>query len=1122
MTTPFGYYAGQEGLTGPRGPAGPNGADGNGIASINIIDNLDGTTSVSYTMDDTTILGPFNSSLLSDNLIATSVETSGFIKTPNLKTGGTTYSLPEDGTTGQILKTDGAGNLDWIANQQDVIAVNASSGLISGGVLSIGTPNTTFSISDGKGYIIDDLQDPPTITPITWTGKTNIPVTNIATQLITFVSLDLIGDVIQQSSRWSPQKSRTCILLGVIVHTDLATVTDVNQEQVNILAPISQLRDLYETLGFINSGNILSANGANLSIDKSSGVISGFGLNYSNNSQDPNNLILPAKPLATFQLRLSDGTNITEGTILDTVNYESAPGVYSALSNNKYQVFRFYSFVSNNLKCQPGQKTYATAQEAISDIPNTSFITEPSFSSNGMLIAYVVVQKSETNLQNATFVSSGKFQGSVLETGGGVLPTLQSAYDNSALGEIIIDSVKPFEIQSASSNTQMLVLKSDTDEISLDARQITLSVQGPLNSSKFRVLKGTDTGDPVLSVSTLNDTVSAIKLETNTLISQGSTYTLPADGSTNQVLTTNGSGTLSWSSKTSVPTVSLQATYDASASPKTMDISAGDLILSSGIVYVPQLNPETDNNGSNCILIKTSDSLKSKFINHISEVSSTNSGSIYSHQNHHTFVSMHGDEFKIMYSDEVSDTPTIFSATDLIKIDAPTKSTSLFGRLLMTGQDIGTSGLKLNNIYASGIFIDDITITNDLLPIDATSNIGSTTKIFNSIHTSSIVNTSDITISNNLVPSSTYSLGLVGTPWTNTYSTNINSTTITNTGTINSGHILPISNNTYDLGSVASRYGNVFATTGEFYKISHPDASVPGNHAIQINGTTDYDLWLNYRSGGGLPRGRCGCIFSHLSTTHYFLHNNDGILNIAYSAEDDDEPDIDNATTILQLTTAGLLKVDDLQVDTLTGKTASTVSPSCNFNPLTKDAHTLGTSGTAWLSGYATSFYTTNTYADHVRSKTSTQIKFYDHIVPDADASINLGSDGLLAFNRVYAFGTLTSSDRRLKNTITPLDVGKTELMALKPVKYLWNREPKQTKFTYGLIAQDVQELLTDSCMVSGKDRLSLDYNQIIPLLVKTVQDQQKIIDIQNTDLIYLKHSMAKLTRMVEELNDRM
>jgi hypothetical protein len=360
------------------------------------------------------------------------------------------------GASGQILSNNGAGVLSWetrgdfkadgsVAMTGDLDlggndlknvnlindiprGTNLSGGVLEGGVLSIGTPNTTFSISDGRGVLI--AGDPlgtgaMTQTNVTWSGKSNVAVTNIATQLITYVCINAAGNVEQKSARPSNADRRNaCIFLGVVVHVNNLNVDAVNNEQDYSAHPLSQLRDLSAAIGFINiSGNELSAALPNdLSIIKSVGTMYAIGSNYNNSPDDPNTITLPALNTDTgdvFQYRLSNGTNVVTQALVDPELYDNG-STTAAVPTNKWTIQRFYSFTSNNLKAQYGQTIYNSKGEALDRIFTDPFVTETSIAGNGLFISYLVVQQGSINLQDAVFVKVGKFGSAGIGSGGDV------------------------------------------------------------------------------------------------------------------------------------------------------------------------------------------------------------------------------------------------------------------------------------------------------------------------------------------------------------------------------------------------------------------------------------------------------------------------------------------------------------------------------------------------------------------------------------------------------------------------------------------------------------------------------------------------------------------------------
>ncbi|NIP28199.1 MAG: hypothetical protein GWO38_31410, partial [Phycisphaerae bacterium] len=151
-----------------------------------------------------------------------------------------------------------------------------STGLNYGGELSVNSSDpSTFDISAGQAVIVNSYDDPenPTFTFVEWGVNVGIAVTDIATQILTFVKVDINGDFLQEPDTNGLEEHRDKAELGLLVHTDNATIEKV--------APLPQwnrdtslsLTDLTESLGTIGLfGNAYSPNGANLRINKDLGL----------------------------------------------------------------------------------------------------------------------------------------------------------------------------------------------------------------------------------------------------------------------------------------------------------------------------------------------------------------------------------------------------------------------------------------------------------------------------------------------------------------------------------------------------------------------------------------------------------------------------------------------------------------------------------------------------------------------------------------------------------------------------------------------------------------------------------------------------------------------------------
>jgi len=353
-----------------------------------------------------------------------------------------TGTIPDDSPF--MIPSTGGG---WIKYGVDGKKINysLSTGVVAGGTLTVGIPNTTFSISDGFGYIVDSYTDPenPTVKKIEWSGLSNIAVDNLASQNITFVSIDENGDVVQQSARWSDAEKKTLIVLGVVVHVNRLNVDTTNNEHNPLIGPAGQVGDLLEGLGFLNlDGNVFSPNGANMSIDKSAGIMMGHGINFYNNPKIPHKLTLAGLTDIFFQYIYSDGSNDATTNIIDPDNLDDGAGGLTPVSVNKWSIQRIYSFTSNNVKIQRGVEEFGSKEAAIAGIATEAFVTEPSIAANGLLRGFIIMQEGTTNLTTqATFIQASKFQ-TIGGSSTGVATTLQSAYDNSTDPEITTDATR--------------------------------------------------------------------------------------------------------------------------------------------------------------------------------------------------------------------------------------------------------------------------------------------------------------------------------------------------------------------------------------------------------------------------------------------------------------------------------------------------------------------------------------------------------------------------------------------------------------------------------------------------------------------------------------------------------
>jgi hypothetical protein len=141
------------------------------------------------------------------------------------------------------------------------------------------------------------------------------------------------------------------------------------------------------------------------------------------------------------------------------------------------------------------------------------------------------------------------------------------------------------------------------------------------------------------------------------------------------------------------------------------------------------------------------------------------------------------------------------------------------------------------------------------------------------------------------------------------------------------------------------------------------------------------------------------------------------------------------------------------------------------------------------------------------------------NVYPWADNLYSLG----LSTNRwsvVYsAGGVVTTSDIRMKSNIQDLDYGLESIMKLEPVSYTW-KDGSDKNRRLGLIAQDVDKVISE-VVDKGTDpaqTLGINYSELVPVLIKGMQEQQKQIEASSKENQQLRSDVNLLREEIEKL----
>jgi len=162
-----------------------------------------------------------------------------------------------------------------------------------------------------------------------------------------------------------------------------------------------------------------------------------------------------------------------------------------------------------------------------------------------------------------------------------------------------------------------------------------------------------------------------------------------------------------------------------------------------------------------------------------------------------------------------------------------------------------------------------------------------------------------------------------------------------------------------------------------------------------------------------------------------------------------------------------------------------------------------------------------NTYKMHVDGEGFCAVKFeVNHLKPWGWAevsSVNIADikSWIVNYNSTHTYfvtsngaifgqGSWIASDQKLKTDITDVSDGLDQIAKLKPVKYkmkIDSTKRDDPSYNYGFLAQDVQDVLPDLTRFAYTDdakkdsTLFINYDMVIPLLVKAIQEQQVMIE---------------------------
>lgn len=340
--------------------------------------------------------------------------------------------------------SEAATDWDLLASKGDIQDLfSGMSGTLKGLEVTVNSLDATaFDISAGYGIIIKSSAGVEEVTSeryiVRLEAQTTIPATRLASDYITFISIDETGTISQKGSITSSEL-REEIIVGALVHIENTDIESTYACGISALKGSNNALDILCKLGAVNlEGNTYTPNGTNLSLDKSAGTTYRLGTNRLTDEKDPNITQDSQTTLCNLVRTYRDGSGgfsfANTFTEIDPDNYDDGSGTLQAVPNNNFTIQRVYYYnTSDTTVVAYGQNVYSNLSKALDSVASDSFVGHPHLV-NGSLRAVIVVQQGVTDLndENAVRIIPASKFGDVSSSGGSTTITDQLVKVNSS------------------------------------------------------------------------------------------------------------------------------------------------------------------------------------------------------------------------------------------------------------------------------------------------------------------------------------------------------------------------------------------------------------------------------------------------------------------------------------------------------------------------------------------------------------------------------------------------------------------------------------------------------------------------------------------------------------------
>lgn len=299
---------------------------------------------------------------------------------------------------------------------KDVFAY-LSTGILTGGKLSINADPTKFNLSAGSGLIVDNWTDPanPTLTRVSWPAYTGVTDNYLATADQTAILVNSSGAIVQAAVPFSSNDYHDYIVIGYTIHGNRTSLNSTSPYQGAISSMTHGALDLQRFMGPLVQGAIYTANGANLNLNRSSGFMFRTGAGYNLGYKDPNVVPIALASPSAFVYRYRNGAGgYTVSAITTTIlpaAWDDGSGTLATALPNKWTNQRVYVGASGLTVIVPGQTVYNSLAEASAAIQTESVMVGTELADLNLRTVLTVKSNATTlnSAANALFTPGGLF-----------------------------------------------------------------------------------------------------------------------------------------------------------------------------------------------------------------------------------------------------------------------------------------------------------------------------------------------------------------------------------------------------------------------------------------------------------------------------------------------------------------------------------------------------------------------------------------------------------------------------------------------------------------------------------------------------------------------------------------